>query len=190
MPRARQEVSSAVLNGKIYVIGGYDGARSSTNLVEVYNPNTNLWSAARRIPVSANHNSAAVAAGKLYTFGAMEKRAFVYDEPGDSWSAIANSKFTHGDTAAVGVINDKIYVAGGSGGTQRDLEVYDPAANTWTVLASMSVPRNHCAGAVINGKFYVVGGRSVLASPTALKSTIRRRTLGRPSLRCRLAAPV
>src|SRR5262249_24587301 len=26
-------------------------------------------------------------------------------------------------------------------------------------LASMSVPRNHTAGGVINGKFYVVGGR-------------------------------
>jgi hypothetical protein len=38
--------------------------------------------------------------------------------------------------------------------------VYDPVANTWTVKAPMSVPRNHTAGGVIEGKFYVVGGRA------------------------------
>jgi hypothetical protein len=43
--------------------------------------------------------------------------------------------------------------------SQRELEVYDPVANTWTVRAPMSVPRNHSAGGVINGKFYVAGGR-------------------------------
>ena len=33
----------------------------------------------------------------------------------------------------------------------------------------MSVPRNHCAGGVINGKFYVVGGRGASNSATALE---------------------
>ena len=61
----------------------------------------------------------------------------------------------------MGVINGKIYVAGGEGTpSQRELEVYDPVANTWTVKAPMSVPRNHTGGGVINGKFYVVGGRA------------------------------
>ena len=59
------------------------------------------------------------------------------------------------------MIDNKIYVAGGTGTpSQRELEVYDPVANTWTVKAPMSVPRNHTAGGVIEGKFYVVGGRA------------------------------
>ena len=45
--------------------------------------------------------------------------------------------------------------------SQRELEVYDPFANTWTIKAPMRVPRNHTAGGVINGKFYVVGGRPI-----------------------------
>ena len=56
----------------------------------------------------------------------------------------------------MGVIDNKIYVAGGTGTpSEREVELYDPVANTWTVKAPMSVSRNHCAGGVINGKFYV-----------------------------------
>jgi N-acetylneuraminic acid mutarotase len=75
----------------------------------------------------------------------------------------------HGNTAAVAVINNKIYVAGGTGGTQRELEVYDPAANAWMLLAPMNVGRNHCAGGTIGGRFYVVGGRGFGDSDVALE---------------------
>lgn len=161
MPSERQELATAVLNGKIYVIGGLNAERLSTDAVEVYNPATDTWTSAHPIPLPLNHNSAAVAAGKLYSFGGGNVRTFVYDPISDSWSEVASAHFQHGGTAAVGVMNDKIYVAGGQDGTalQNQLEVYDPVANTWTVLAPMHVPRNHTAGGVINGKFYVAAGR-------------------------------
>jgi len=95
---------------------------------------------------------------------------FVYNPNGNSWSARASSHYVHSLTAAVGVIDNKIYVAGGEGTpSQRELEVYDPVANTWTVKHPMNVPRNHCAGGVINGKFYVVAGRGAANSATALE---------------------
>ena len=169
MPSARQEISTAVLDGKIYVIAGYDVNGASTTTVEVYNPNTDTWSSAEPIPIANNHNNAAVAAGKLYTFGGLSNRTFVYDPATDSWADVAPMNFTHGGTAAVGVLNNKIYVAGGTGGTERELEVYDPTENSWTVLAPMSVGRNHTGGAFIGGKFYVVGGRGSAAAPTALE---------------------
>jgi N-acetylneuraminic acid mutarotase len=162
MPVRRQELGTGTLNGRVYVIGGYDEDRRSTATVEVYDPAADTWAFARPLPVAVNHNAAAVAAGRLYSFGAGAGETFVYDANGNAWSSRASSHYVHGGTAAVGVINDKIYVAGGTGSpSQRELEVYDPGANTWTVKAPMSVPRNHCAGGVINGKFYVAGGRMV-----------------------------
>jgi N-acetylneuraminic acid mutarotase len=171
MPSARQEISTGVLNGKIYVIAGFTSEGASTNTVEVYNPATNSWASAQSIPIENNHNSAAVAAGKLYTFGGLSNAAFVYDPVLNIWSPVAPMNFQHGETAAVGVIDDKIYVAGGAGGgmQQRELEVCDPVADTWTNLAPMSVPRNHTGGGVINGKFYVVGGRGSTDAATALE---------------------
>ena len=41
MPAARQEIATAVLNGLIYVIGGFDSAGQSTSSVFVYNPQSN-----------------------------------------------------------------------------------------------------------------------------------------------------
>ena len=164
MPTARQELATAALNGKIYAIGGYNSSGMPTNIVEVYDPATNTWSSAHPIPFPLHHNSAAVAAGKLYSFGGPSTLAFVYDELSDSWSAVASTLFFHALTPAVGVFNDKIYVAGGANGgggnsMENAVEVYDPVANTWTALHPMKTGRNHCGGAFIDGKFYVVGGR-------------------------------
>lgn len=164
----RQELATAVLNGKIYVIAGYDEDGRSTNTVQVYNPATDSWALAQPLPVSNNHNSAAVAAGKLYAFGGVSNTTYVYDPINNSWSSVATTNFGHAETAAVGVINDKIYMAGGFSANTA-LEVFDPATNTWTALAPMSVARNHCGGGVINGKFYVVGGRGSPQAPTALE---------------------
>src|SRR5437764_13416667 len=161
MPVSRQELATGVLNGKVYVVGGYDADAHSTATVQVYNPTTDTWTLAQALPIGVNHNAAAVVGGKLYSFGAGVGETFVYDPNSNSWSARASSHYVHRGTAAVGVINDRIYVAGGEGTpSQRELEVYDPAANTWTVKAPMSVPRNHTAGGVIEGKFYVFGGRA------------------------------
>src|SRR5436190_896637 len=59
MPAARQELSSAVLNGLIYVIGGYDSAGQSTSSVFVYHPQSNSWSTAASLPIANNHGAAA-----------------------------------------------------------------------------------------------------------------------------------
>jgi len=145
----------------MYVLGGFDAEGHSTDTVLVYNPTTDTWTLAHPLPYGVNHNSAAVAGGALYSFGAGGGELFVYNQNTNSWAARASSHYVHSQTAAVGVIDNKIYVAGGTGTpSQRELEVYDPVANTWTVKAPMSVPRNHTAGGVIEGKFYVVGGRA------------------------------
>ena len=62
-----------------------------------------------------------------------------------------------------GAANGKIYVAGGFvGGTSvtNALRIYDIATNTWTSGANMptSPGVEAAAGAVVNGKFYVMGG--------------------------------
>jgi N-acetylneuraminic acid mutarotase len=161
MPLSRQELATATLNGKLYVLGGYYLGFMSTDTVQVYNPTTDMWTLAHPLPFAVNHNAAAVAGGSLYSFGAGGGQTFVYNPTNNSWSARASSHYVHSNTAAVGVIDNKIYVAGGTNTpSERELEVYDPVANSWTVKAHMSVPRNHTAGGVINGKFYVVGGRN------------------------------
>ena len=39
-------------------------------------------------------------------------------------------------------------------------DVYDPATNKWESRKPMAVPRNHAFAAAVNGKIYVIGGRT------------------------------
>lgn len=171
MPSARQEVSTAYYLDRIFVISGFTSSGASTNTVEAYDPAMNTWSSIAPIPILNNHNNSAVAGGALYTFGGVSNSLFRYNPGTNTWSTLAPSIYQHNNTAAVGVIDGKIYVAGGNGGgmQQNELEVYDPALNQWSPRASMSVPRNHTAGVVIDGKFYVVAGRGSTNAPTALE---------------------
>ena len=54
----------------------------------------------------------------------------------------------------------KIYVTGGSYQTEpvNSVYVYDPQADTWTQLASMSIARRLHTSAAVGGKLYVFGG--------------------------------
>ena len=61
---------------------------------------------------------------------------------------------------AAAVMGGKIYVTGGysQGRLLNSVCVYDPQANAWTQLASMSAARNCHASAAVGGKLYVFGG--------------------------------
>jgi N-acetylneuraminic acid mutarotase len=68
MPTARRDLAAVVLNNRIYAIGGSDG-QSTLNLVEVYDPSTNIWSTAPS-PLAARTQFGAVALnGFVYLMG-------------------------------------------------------------------------------------------------------------------------
>ena len=59
------------------------------------------------------------------------------------------------------MLDGKIYVSGGLSRRAEyldALEAYDPVADTWTTLVSLSEARAFHTSAVINGKLYVFGG--------------------------------
>lgn len=64
-------------------------------------------------------------------------------------------------------LGDFLYVAGGVTTDDRmtlvdqlACEVYSPAADTWTAFTSLPVPHVGAGSAVLEGKFYVLGGYS------------------------------
>ena len=62
MPTARSGLAAAVVNGKIYAMGGRSGPSiPSIDTVEVYDPGTNTWSNAAPMPTARNlHRAVAV----------------------------------------------------------------------------------------------------------------------------------
>jgi N-acetylneuraminic acid mutarotase len=159
METARSEMPLVELDGKIYALGGL-GAGDS---VEVYEIASDTWSAAANMPAGRHHMMAAAHGGRLYAFGGYgtffqaNDNAWVYDPQTDSWSDIAELPNPIGAGFAV-TLGDYIHIIGGvPDGTQ--VLRYDPAANSYTQLASMHAQREHVAAVVFEGKIYVLAGR-------------------------------
>ena len=98
-----------------------------------------------------------------------------YDPAADSWKALAPLPGKRGAAVAVEVCG-KIHVIGGVTTVEGSKapfftfmgpcnvlstnDVYDPATDKWESRKPMAVPRNHAFAAAVNGKIYVIGGRT------------------------------
>jgi N-acetylneuraminic acid mutarotase len=165
----RQENGVALLNGEIYVVGGFDESRAIVTDVEAFNPSTNTWRRLAPLPTPLHHPNVAVAGGRLYVVGALETMAFTatgvtleYNPATNSWAQRAPMPAgSQRGASAVAAIGDRIYVAGGfRGGSVAEFSYYDVVANTWTALAALPGARDHLVGAAVNGLFYAIAGRN------------------------------
>ncbi len=87
----------------------------------------------------------------------------------DVWSTKASISGTRHAPEA-GVIDGKLYVAGGNDGNNLNiLEVYDPSTDSWTTKASMPTSRWVAQAGVIDGLLYVAGGGDDAGASTALE---------------------
>jgi N-acetylneuraminic acid mutarotase len=201
-PEPDEELYGVAVNGKLYVIGGWnDGKAAGVNYE--YDPATDKWTKKQAMPRPAHHAALAAANGKIYVMGGFVPpadsalplgaawqpidNAWQYDPVADTWKSLAPLPTKRGSAVAVEV-GGKIYTIGGATtmegpvlddsrgrlGDPKDPyftafgpskvlavnEVYDPATNKWETRHPMSVPRNHAFSAAVNGKIYVIGGRS------------------------------
>lgn len=69
MPTPRSELAAAVINGKLYAVGGADRFGNALKTVEVYDPGTDTWMSLPPLP-QPRQGHAVVAIGKtLYVIG-------------------------------------------------------------------------------------------------------------------------
>jgi len=183
-------VAFTELNGKIYVFGGFVLPQSGPpswvpidNAWE-YDPGADSWKALAPMPTKRGSPVAATVGGKIYVIGGAvpgPNQAAVhparphtsvgtveeYDPATNTWRVRAPMPTPRNHTYA-GVVNGKIYVAGGrvgaafiSGGSSNIgvIEAYDPATDSWSQgLARMPTARSAHAGGVYGGRLYVTGG--------------------------------
>lgn len=176
-PMKRTEVAAAMVDGKIYVVGGFEkpGLGNILNFaitpaVEVYDPTTDRWTSKAPLPVGLHHVGSGVVGGRLYIIGGYSKSGlsvwnpvatvYAYDSATDSWSERASMPTARG-ALSVTEHEGMLYAIGGYDrkSNNAQVEVYDPARNQWTSVASLPTPRDHLATATAAGKIYAIGGR-------------------------------
>jgi len=169
MPTARgwTSPSSAVVDGKIYVIGGDDGSADwSTPTVEEYDPATDTWTQKADMPTSRWCLATCAFNGKIYAIGGYPpgnymglKTVEVYDPVTDTWTRKADMPLGMGILNAQ-VVKGKIYAVGGRPGLHSEpwLQEYDPANDTWTQKANLPVDTSSMGSVVWGDKIAVIGG--------------------------------
>jgi peroxiredoxin/N-acetylneuraminic acid mutarotase len=143
MPKPAHHAALAAANGKIYVCGGFVAPeKSPVPIGAAWQPIDDVWE---------------------------------YDPAADSWKALAPLPGKRGAAVAVEAFG-KIHVIGGVTTVEGSKapyftfmgpcnvlstnDVYDPATDKWESRKPMAVPRNHAFAAAVNGKIYVIGGRT------------------------------
>jgi RNA polymerase sigma factor (sigma-70 family) len=171
MPTTRVQFATAVVNGKIYAIGGISDINSNlTSIVEEYDPIEDKWIKKNNMPKPKMTNySVSVVDGIIYTIGGADvdrvgNTVDAYDPIKDKWTARENMP-TPRMNFCTEVVNDRIYAIGGVGAGGADfgkslsaVEEYDPVKDTWTKKLDMLAPRDCFCTAVFNDKVYVFGG--------------------------------
>lgn len=91
MPTARYLPASASINGKIYVIGGWNDQRNPLATVEEYDPTTDKWSKKANTLTPRFQFCACAVNGKIYAVGGSKdlnapvKSIEEYDPAADKW---------------------------------------------------------------------------------------------------------
>jgi N-acetylneuraminic acid mutarotase len=182
MPVARDGVEANVIDGKIYVIGGYAENGDPSNLNMVYDPVTNSWITKESMPTAVTDYASAVVNNKIYVISGrrgdiITNLTQIYDPETDMWSSGASIP-TGVDSAAAGATTGAtaqkaIYVIGGKFASkpfyaQNIVQVYSPENNSWSIGASMPAARAELSVAVVNDTLYAIGGgRSLLQADSA-----------------------
>ena len=145
MPTHAHAITSSVVNGKIYVFGGYSKG-IFYGVTNEYNPVTDSWASKSDMPTERSFLSTSVLNGKIYAIGGWPNPVSAveeYDPETDTWKRLLDmptSRAAH-TTAAV---NGMLYVIGGttantfnSSATSEGIgtvDVFDPGLSSPTIV--------------------------------------------------------
>jgi hypothetical protein len=179
MPTPRGGLGAAVVNEKIYAIGGSGQDYNELNVTEEFDPATGIWTTKADMPTARTNLAVVNVQNKIYAIsgyydipGIATTANEEYDPASNIWISKASMPSARGAVCA-NVVNDIIYVIGGQDFFgPNDVEIsnktqaYDPLTDTWTNKADMPYGVTGHYTAVFGDKIYV------LTSPLQIYDTM------------------
>jgi N-acetylneuraminic acid mutarotase len=182
MPEPLTHCGQVVDGSTIWLIGGFVGNHPGQGTIHVWKYDTvnNRWSAGPSLPEQRGAGAAARVGRTIHIFGGLlraqssanpvtvdqgEHWALNLDNQSAGWQIAAPMINPRNHLAGIG-LNGKVYAIGGQHlwdeetGAQSEVDVYDPATDRWTQVASMPLPRSHTSASTFirSGLLFVVGG--------------------------------
>jgi N-acetylneuraminic acid mutarotase len=180
LPLARLGLAMAVVDGRIYTLGGAPGLTGpGRSLIERYDPGTEVWTTLAPIPEGRMLLGAAAVDGRVYAIGGeaddtgpILATVEAYDPATDTWTT-RRTMPTPRVGLAVAALDGVIHAVGGSStiwlapgfGT---VEAYDPATDAWSRKADMPTARILFTLVAADDRLYAIGGTADVNSASPL----------------------
>jgi len=161
---ARRAAAVVLLDGKVYVAGGYTTTVAS-DLLEVFDPTTGTWTRKQSMPAPRGGVVGFAIGGKLYVAGGdtCNDALVEYDPLVNGWTARAAMPKGQENAAAV-TIGGEGYVFGGyclGSVDATKVQKFNPSTGVWTTTGLTAMPRSRDRGGAVwvGGRAYIVGGQ-------------------------------
>ena len=166
MGTARVGAASAVLDGRLYVLGGADATGTPLATAEVFDPATG-WASIDGLREARVDAAAAVLDGRIVVAGGRDEDGDplddveVYDAARGRWESFDGLE-SEREGLGLGVLDGRLYAYGGAGESGAFLASVEEYASSWETLTSWTLapPRALFGTAVADGALILAGGYS------------------------------
>lgn len=166
LPTPRFALSTAVVDGQLYAIGGCTVGNQRLATVEAYDPAGDRWTSKASLPVGRCWHSSVVVDGRIFVLGGYGDDGswlndiLAYDPAGDSWQpvgTIPSAAMFFDQAAAVGTT---IYTTFSSlNGEFRRMMAYDTVRGVWSEKTPAPSGRHEHSLVAVGSDLYVLAGR-------------------------------
>ena len=181
MPVGKWEPATTVIDGQLYVFGGYEDNIASSKRADIYDPATDTWTEMQRLPSAISHVNLVLDEGGIWFAGGMKDKRqpakdFIIDEvwrysmEQDRYIAapLLPGRRAGGGLAKIG---DHLHYISGlmedrdSDASEHwvlDLKTWEHEGapdKGWSEAAPFPLPRNQFSTAVLNDEIYCIGGQ-------------------------------
>ncbi len=190
LPEAIQEIYPTVMNKQIWVAGGIStelpaSTGKMTEKVHFWSPDYATWQSAPSLPEGRHHTYLIAVENKLFAFGGFvntqgqwtnSRDVLMLGKGAKAWQKVARLPFALSETVGA-VLNGKLHLVGGrspsneqNGQWQHSLDkaehlVFNPNNYEFAKAAPLPFARNSAASVQVNGRWFVLGGRTVGGEP-------------------------
>jgi len=180
LPAARSELPATVLDGLIYIAGGF----GTETRFSRFDPVAETWEDLAELPAPRHHLGLTSLDGAIYIVGGHDLENvgadtfWRYDPAADVWED--GPSLPQGPRGALGcaALDGAIYAVGGAialgAEANGDVTRYDPSADAWETLPPLTIPREHLAVAASTTGIHAIGGRSSIDVPPELAGAHER----------------
>ncbi len=189
MPVQLTHSPAVVSGGDIWLLGGFVGNHPgpSTADVWIYSTTLDTWRRGPSLPLRRGAGAGAIVGRRIHFYGGVDRAAGskVHVDEDDHWVLDLDQQQLGWQRRASlpvarnhlggGALDGQVYAVGGqlgeneSSGNRAEVHRYDPAADRWTAVAPLPVPRGHTTASVFahRGRLVVAGGTVNGNSPSA-----------------------